>query len=139
MLTRIYVAMYDFCITHDLSTYKNFGFKQLDSTINQLVHIVHSIYQIIDSHKNVCSVLLDISKAFDRVYHKGLIFKLKQIGISGNLLNLMESYLDDRYPSVVINGISSDWEKVEDGVLQGSILGPLLFLDIIIYLQITQV
>ena len=71
---------------------------------------------------------MDISKAFDRVWHEGLIFKLKSYGIEGKLLKWLESYLINRKQRVIIDGISSDWRELEAGVPQGSILGPLLFL-----------
>ena len=73
----------------------------------------------------VRGVFLDISKAFDKVWHDGLIFKLKQNGISGNLLNLFQNYLKDRKQRVVLNGSSSDYSVIESGVPQGSVLGPL--------------
>ena len=69
-----------------------------------------------------------MSKSFDKVWHEGLIFKLKQNGVTGNLLRLMVDYLSDREQRVALNGIFSDWGKINSGVPQGSVLGPLLFL-----------
>ena len=70
-------------------------------------------------------VFLDISKAFDKVWHEGLLYKLKSMGISGELYDLLEKYLSGRFQRVVLNGQTSSFLA---GVPQGSILGPLLFL-----------
>ena len=78
--------------------------------------------------KEIRIVFLDISKAFDRVWHQGLLFKLKKWGIGGSLLKWFESYLSDRYQRVIVNGQKSDYTKISAGVPQGSVLGPLLFL-----------
>ena len=74
------------------------------------------------------TVFLDISKAFDKVWREGLIFKLEQNGISGNLLNLFPNYLSNRKQRVVQNRSYSDYSSIESGVPQGSVPGPLLFL-----------
>ena len=70
----------------------------------------------------------DISKAFDRVWHRGLLYKLQSVGIFGLLLQWFTDYLHNRKQRVVLPGANSDWTSANAGVPQGSILGPLLFL-----------
>ena len=74
------------------------------------------------------AVVLDISKAFDRVWHAGLLHKLKSYGISGQIFGLIFSFLSNRRLRVVLDGKSSQEYPVNAGVPQGSILGPTLFL-----------
>ena len=90
--------------------------------------IAHEIYKSFDNGYEVRGVFLDISKAFDKVWHKGLIYKLKQNGISGKLLNLIIDFLSNRKQRVVLNGKYSSWTNFEARVPQGSILRPLFFL-----------
>ena len=74
------------------------------------------------------AVPLDISKAFVRVWHAGLLHKLKSCGISGQIFGLTSSFLSNRQLQVVLDGKSSQEYPVNAGVPQGSILGPTLFL-----------
>ena len=75
-------------------------------------------------------MFLDISKAFDKVWHQGLIFKLKSLGVSDSLSNLIESFLSNRFQRVILNGQTSKWLPVKADVAQGSVLGPLFFPDL---------
>ena len=74
------------------------------------------------------AIFLDISKAFDKVWHKSLIYKLRQYGFSGNTLTLLTDFLSNRKERVVLNGQHSPWADIKAGVPQSSILRPLLFL-----------
>ncbi len=124
----VFNAMYQYFKLHGLLTERNSGFKERDSTITQLIHLCHNIYNGLDNSRDVCLVFLDVSKAFDKVYHPALMVKLQNMGIHGNLLNWIKSYLSDRRQRVVINGVSSDLHDINASVPQGFILGPLLFL-----------
>ena len=79
-----------------------------------------------DEGYEIRGAFLDISKAFDKVWHEGLIFKLKQNGITGNLLNILEDFLSKQKQRVALNGKTSNWENIQAGFPQGSILGPLI-------------
>ena len=110
-----------------LSPYQS-GFIPSDSTTGQLAYLYHRFCEAIDSGKEVRVVFCDVSKAFDRVWHRGLLIKLKSIGVRGKLFDWFANYLTDRKQQVQIENISSDMLSVDAGVPQGSILGPLLFL-----------
>ena len=124
----LYNSMFEFFIQNDLITPNQSDFKIGDSCINQLISITHEIYKSFDDGYEVRGVFLDISKAFDKVWHQSLHFKLRQNGISGELLNTLADFLNKRTQRVILNGQYSSRAKVEAGVPEGSILGPLLFL-----------
>ena len=124
----VFNKIYEFCKINDILTPKNSGFKKLDSTANQLIYMSHLIYKGLDEGKKIASVFLDISKAFDKVWHEGLLYKLEKIGIRGKLLKWVRSYLSGRSQRVVLNGSFSSFLQIFSGIPQGSILGPLLFL-----------
>ena len=124
----VHKYVFNFFLEHHVITTLQSGFTAGDSTVNQLVDIYNTFCRALDEGKEVRAVFFDISKAFDRVWHKGLLYKLHSVGISGNLLDWFADYLSERKQRVVLPGVSSDWSTLEAGVPQGSILGPLLFL-----------
>ena len=126
----VFNQLYTFFISNNLITTNQSCFCSGDSTTNQLLPLVDKILASFDSRNflEVMSVFLDISKAFDKVWHEGLIFKLNKMVSQAMSSIFLINYLSGRRQRVVINGTSSKYFQVELGVPQGSVRGPLLFL-----------
>ena len=99
--------MFEFFIKNNLISSNQSGFKQSDSCVYQLLSITHEIYQSFDNGFEVRGIFLDISK--------GLIFKSKQNGVTGNLLNILIDFLKERKKRVVLNGQHSKWSNKPQG------------------------
>ena len=121
---HIYNYLKDNYILTDLES----GFQPGRSTTTQLVEVYHEFCKAVQSEKEIRVVFLDISKAFDRVWHEGLLHKLYLSGIDGNLLAWLTDHLKDRQQRVVVGGQHSNWGTITAGVPQGGVLGPLNFL-----------
>ena len=124
----LYDRKFKFFIANYLISKNQSGFRPGDSCVNQLLSIAHEIYQSFDNNLEVWAVILNISKTFDKVWHKRLKFKLKQNSISDKILNIITNFLSFRKQQVVLNRQASPWVSIEAGMPQGSIFGPLLFL-----------
>ena len=124
----IFNEMFRFLIEDNLIPSNQSDFKPGGSCINQLLSITHEIHRSFNDAIEVRGVFLDILKAFDKVWHNGIIFKLKQNGISGKLLSVSSDFLKDKKQRVTSNGKVSSWTGVNVGFPQGSILSPLLSL-----------
>ncbi len=90
--------------------------------------ICNKLYKNIGCGNEILAVFLGLTKAFDKVWHIGLLYNLKKCGIKGNIHKVLTSYLSNRKQRVVLNGVSSDLKELRAGVPQGSVLGPLLCL-----------
>lgn len=126
----IYNSLFGYFQENKLLSDQQSGFRRGDSCTSQLLAITHELYKSFDCNPSLETrgVFLDLSKAFDKVWHEGLLYKLKCYGVEGGFYNILENYLRDRKQRVVLGGQSSNWLNINAGVPQGSILGPLLFL-----------
>jgi hypothetical protein len=103
-----------------------FGFRRAHSTIQQCHRITHTILSTSNNKEYCTSVFLDVSQAFDRVWHPGLLYRIKQHLPA--FFPLLKSYLSDRYFRTRVKGEVSALFLIKSGVPQGSVLGPLLYL-----------
>ena len=124
----IYIRLIRFIVKNDILYKYQFGFRKGHSTTLALMEVVDKIRHNLSLGKKVAGVYIDFSKAFDTVNHHILLYKLQHMGIRDDMLKLIKSYLTDRKQFTMANGTESNKMKVECGVPQGSVLGPLLFL-----------
>ena len=124
----VHSHVFNFLSENSIISEMQSGFIPGDSTVNQLLSIYNEICSNSDVGLTTQSVYLDLSKAFDRVWHRGLLSKLEAVGVRGGLLRWFRSYLTGRIQATVVKGEMSDFKNVPAGVPQGSVLGPLLFL-----------
>ena len=124
----VHKHIFNFLRDKQLLHRSQYGFIPNNSCVHQLVYIHDMIMQALDNKKQIRMIFCDITKAFDRVWHKGLLHKCRSLGITGRLLEWLKDYLSERKQRVNVDGTFSDWNGILAGVPQGSVLGPLLFL-----------
>jgi retron-type reverse transcriptase len=103
-----------------------FGFRKRHSTIEQTHCVVRKIHEAFETKQYCSAAFLDISQAFDKVWHTGLQYKIRQI-LPLNYFLLIKSYLQNRHFLVKVANEYSHFTPINAGVPQGSVLGPLLY------------
>ena len=124
--------IYNRLVTHITSnkilTNSQFVLRKNSSTDKAAYKLFHNILRALNDKKLVGGIFFDLENAFDCVNHKILLAKMEYYGIRGVMFNLIKSYLEGRYQRVKFDNKYSNWDKINIGVPQGSVLGQLFFL-----------
>ena len=124
----MYNRLSSFLETNNILYNKQFGFKKGHSTNHAIPKLVHDVFRAFDKKEYTLGIFIDLSKAFDTVDHHILLKKLVNYRVKNANIVWFKSYLSNRKQYVSYDGGKTDNKTITCGVLQGSILGPLLFL-----------
>ena len=127
----VFNSVFNYFIRQNSLTKYQSWFLRVDSYVSPLLSLTHEIHQSFDCNEpvDVRGTFLNISKAFNKVWYEGLLFKLRSYGVEGDLPKLIANYLYTRQQLVVLDGQTFSWKNIYTGVRQGSGLGHLQFLN----------
>ena len=128
METIITKQLLAFLETNSLLSDHQYGFRQARSTGDLLAYAAHAWSSALESYGESREISLDISKAFDRVWNKGLLAKLPMFGLHHTLIKWISSFLTDRSIAIRVDGYLSNPHSINSGVPQGSVISPVLFI-----------
>ena len=123
----IYKRLKDYVEAKSLIPLEQFGFRTHHSCVQQVHRIVEGVSHGFQRGQLTGTILFDIAKAFDKVWHKGLIYKLYQLGVPDRLVVILRDFLSNRTFRYRIDGTLSSAHPIKAGVPQGSVLSPILF------------
>ena len=117
----IFQHVYNHIADNNLLYKHQSGFLPGHSTVYHLIEIIHHTCLALENYETICHIFCDISKDFDRVWHRGLILKLEKNGIIGNFLTWFENCITMRNQMVFVNGVYSSKNFISAGVPQGPV------------------
>jgi len=128
METIITKQLLAFLETNNLLSVHQYGFRQARSTGDLLTYAVHAWFSALESYGGSRVISLDISKAFDRIWHKGLLAKLPMFGLYHTFIKWISSFPSHRSIAIRVDGYLSNSHSINSGVPQGSVISPVLFI-----------